>query len=66
LFGQQAILSQKISMIHMRMRMRMQQCGISPTRWQRSDIEIGCERKNNENAYFVRDNGAGFDMRYWY
>jgi PAS domain S-box-containing protein len=26
-------------------------------------IEIGCERTNNENVYFVRDNGAGFDMQ---
>jgi PAS domain S-box-containing protein len=27
-------------------------------------VEIGCERKAEENVYFVRDNGAGFDMRY--
>jgi len=26
-------------------------------------IEIGCQRTNNENVYFVRDNGAGFDMQ---
>jgi PAS domain S-box-containing protein len=27
-------------------------------------IEIGCERKNNEDIYYIRDNGAGFDMQY--
>ena len=27
-------------------------------------IEIGCKPEHNENVYFVRDNGAGFDMKY--
>lgn len=27
-------------------------------------IEIGCLTRSDENIYFVRDNGAGFDMEY--
>ena len=27
-------------------------------------IEIGCKLERDEKVYFVRDNGAGFDMRY--
>jgi PAS domain S-box-containing protein len=27
-------------------------------------IEVGCAKEANEDVYFVRDNGTGFDMRY--
>lgn len=27
-------------------------------------IEIGCQKQHSKNIYFVRDNGAGFDMEY--
>ena len=30
----------------------------------RAVIEVGCKQSKDENTYFVRDNGAGFDMEY--
>ena len=33
-------------------------------RREKAVIEIGCSPERGENVYFVRDNGAGFDMRY--
>lgn len=30
----------------------------------RALIEVGCEIRDGEPTYFIRDNGAGFDMRY--
>ncbi|HTZ18024.1 MAG TPA: ATP-binding protein, partial [Dissulfurispiraceae bacterium] len=29
-----------------------------------AEIEIGCKEENGEHLFFVRDNGAGFDMKF--
>jgi signal transduction histidine kinase/DNA-binding LacI/PurR family transcriptional regulator len=31
---------------------------------ERAIVEVGCLESEGESAYYVRDNGAGFDMRY--
>ena len=31
---------------------------------ERALVETGCESSNGEDIYYVRDNGAGFDMKY--
>jgi PAS domain S-box-containing protein len=31
---------------------------------ERAVLEIGCAREKNEDVYFVRDNGTGFDMQF--
>jgi PAS domain S-box-containing protein len=31
---------------------------------ERAEIELGSKRENGETVYFIRDNGAGFDMAY--
>jgi signal transduction histidine kinase len=33
-------------------------------RRERAEIEIGCREEEGRKIYFVRDNGAGFDMKY--
>ncbi len=31
---------------------------------EKPEVEIGCEERDGKHAYFVRDNGCGFDMRH--
>jgi light-regulated signal transduction histidine kinase (bacteriophytochrome) len=31
---------------------------------QQAVVEVGCQQQNGERIYYVRDNGAGFDMHY--
>ena len=33
-------------------------------RTERAEVEVGCRREDGQNVYFVRDNGAGFNMDY--
>src|SRR4029077_5835071 len=33
-------------------------------RREQAAIEVGCHRSKNETAFYVRDNGAGFDPAY--
>jgi PAS domain S-box-containing protein len=34
------------------------------SRREQAEIELGARRENDETIYFIRDNGAGFDMAY--
>ncbi len=29
------------------------------------EVHVGCEKKDNETIFFVKDNGTGFDMKYY-